>query len=198
MGEGKQAFLNVPFDPRFEPLFIAYIVGLTSLGFKPRCVLEVAPSITAWSRLDRIKSLIASCDVSIHDLSRVQLSTGPIRCPRFNMPFELGLAVALSKGNDLWRIFEAKHYRLQHSLSDLNGFDPYIHGGTPLGVLRELRSAFPSRAQQPDVAMLSRVYNRVRELGASLKRRDRAPSLFSAPLFRDIAAASADMAQRLL
>jgi hypothetical protein len=62
--------------------------------------------------------------------------------PRFNMPFELGLAVSWSntprQTNHTWFVFEARRHRIQKSLSDLNGTDVYIHDGTADGVLREL------------------------------------------------------------
>lgn len=50
-------------------------------------------------RLDRIFTLIQQCRYSVHDISRIQLDAGPPRAPRFNMPFELGLAVAWASLN---------------------------------------------------------------------------------------------------
>ena len=50
----------------------------------------------ARNRLERIFGLIASCGASIHDLSRVTLSAH-LNLPRFNMPFELGIAYSLSQ-----------------------------------------------------------------------------------------------------
>ena len=41
-----------------------------------------------------------------------------------------------------WFVFESESHRLLKSASDLNGTDAYIHGGTPEGILRELRNAF--------------------------------------------------------
>ncbi|MBI1963003.1 MAG: hypothetical protein HYS37_06510 [Candidatus Rokubacteria bacterium] len=89
----QNAFLNVPYDPRYEKLFVALIAGLCAFGLRPRATLEI-PSPTR--RLDRILELLAACRYSFHDLSRVQLSRG---APRFNMPFEVGLAVATAR----WR-----------------------------------------------------------------------------------------------
>lgn len=86
-GSDQGVFLNVPFDKEYSPLFIALIAGLTGLGRKPHCVLEV-PS-AGRNRLERIFSLMSSCGASIHDLSRVTPS-GDLHLPRFNMPFELG------------------------------------------------------------------------------------------------------------
>jgi hypothetical protein len=48
-------------------------------------------------RLDRILRLIRSCRYSFHDLSRVELDRNPPPTPRFNMPFELGLAIGLAR-----------------------------------------------------------------------------------------------------
>jgi hypothetical protein len=54
---------------------------------------------TGANRLDNILALIQSCRSSFHDLSRVELNPGRLAAPRFNMPFELGLAVAQSRHN---------------------------------------------------------------------------------------------------
>jgi hypothetical protein len=89
----RDVFINVPFDSRYEPLYLALITGLVGLGLKSRCVVELSHER---HRLERILDLIAACPFSIHDLSRVQLAATMrgFRVPRFNMPFELGLAVA--------------------------------------------------------------------------------------------------------
>ena len=83
----RGVFLNVPFDIGYERLFVALISALVSLGRVPRCVLEIPEQ--GIGRLSRIFRLVRTCPVSVHDLSRVGQ---PVR---FNMPFELGLAVAL-------------------------------------------------------------------------------------------------------
>src|SRR6185295_10176914 len=115
----KSVFLNVPFDEEYSPLFLALIAGLAALGRTPRCVLEVPSG--GRNRLERIFGLIASCGASIHDLSRVTLSDH-LNVPRFNMPFELGIAYSLSqlKPHSFF-VFEEKAFRLQASLSDLSG-----------------------------------------------------------------------------
>ncbi len=137
--ENTDVFINCPFDGQYEPLFLALIAGLSGLGLTPRCVLGIPSG--ARDRLDRIFRLICQCGSSVHDLSCMGGRRG---LPRFNMPFELGLAVAMSLSDTghRWFLFEARPYRLQRTLSDVNGFDRYIHGGTPRGVLRELANAF--------------------------------------------------------
>src|SRR5512142_3400843 len=87
-------FLNIPYDAAFENLLLAYIAAISAFGFTPRATLEIP---FKQRRLDRILKLIRASDYSIHDLSRVQLDKQRPRTPRFNMPFELGLTVALER-----------------------------------------------------------------------------------------------------
>jgi len=86
-------FINVPFDDEYEPLFLALIAGLVGLGFTPRSVLQIPPN---QRRLERILTQIKRCAFSVHDLSRVEPSGVRDPVPRFNMPFELGLACGLA------------------------------------------------------------------------------------------------------
>ena len=91
--ERYSVFLNIPYDSAFENLYLAYIAGLSAFGLIPRATLEIP---TSQRRLERILKLLQQCAYSIHDLSRVQLDAKAPRVPRFNMPFELGLAVVIS------------------------------------------------------------------------------------------------------
>lgn len=137
-------FLNIPYDGRFSRLYLSYIAGLIELGLTPKATLGI-PGGTA--RLDRIFELIKTCRYSVHDLSRVQLDSAPPPTPRFNMPFELGLAIGWAKLNTqrhTWFVYETQNRRAQKSISDLNGTDCNIHKGTPEGVMRELCNAFCS------------------------------------------------------
>src|SRR5206468_9628262 len=87
-------FLNVSFAASHEYLYVALISGLAALHLTPRCVLEIPPQ---QSRLQRLFDLIRDCAYSLHDLSYIKLSTGRgDRVPRFNMAFELGIAVAVA------------------------------------------------------------------------------------------------------
>lgn len=140
--DSKGVFLNIPYDDEFRSLYLAYIVGLCSLGFVPHITSEIPGGAR---RLDRIFTLIQGCRYSVHDLSRVELSAPPSGTPRFNMPLELGIAVAWTQLNPKlhsYFVFESELYRIQRSTSDLNGTDACIHHGTAEGVLSELRSAF--------------------------------------------------------
>lgn len=181
-GRANNVFINVPFDERYEPLLLALIAGLCGLGRIPRCVLEMSAHRV---RLDRIIDLIRECPASIHDLSRVELDTIPPRCPRFNMPFELGLAVAVAhlERKHTWFMFESKRHRLQKSLSDVNGHDPFVHGGTELGVLRAIRNMFRWSSARPDVRDLANLLGDLQKQATLLKRRNAHPSLFEPAAF---------------
>lgn len=145
----RDVFCNFPFDTRYERLYLALIASVVCTGQTPRTVLEIPPSA---GRLDRLLDLISACPFSLHDLSRVQLSTGPTRVPRFNMPFELGIAVGLAQRpprRHQFRLLEERAFRLQHSLSDLNGYDPYIHHGMPAGMYDAVCDVFTDFRPSP-------------------------------------------------
>jgi hypothetical protein len=143
--------------------------------------------------------LIQGCRYSIHDLSRVELSRGEPRTPRFNMPFELGLTVAWSKQyphRHTWFVCESRAYRLQRSLSDLGGTDPNIHGGTIEGVMRELCNAFVRPAQQmPTIPQMMRTYRVISKAAAPIQRNAGAVSLFESRVFSDLLFAATAIAQ---
>jgi hypothetical protein len=167
----SDVFINVPFDPQHEKLFLALLAGLVGLGLHPRSVLEVPPSR---DRLRRLYDLVRSCPFSIHDLSRVQLQRAPFRVPRFNMPFELGLSAAIALQKDAthqWRVVERVRYRLQQSLSDISGYDHSIHAGTIEGTMDVLLDIFGSsnRLLLSEVDGLLWVYRRVREFRATIR-----------------------------
>ena len=107
-------FINVPFDERYEPLFLALVAGFVGLRLTPRSILEIP---TTKDRLRRLWRLIQQCHFSIHDLSRTQLSRNGFRVPRFNMPSEAGLAIAFGLGSrHQSRVFEETPYRIQHTM----------------------------------------------------------------------------------
>lgn len=177
-------FINVPFDTPYERPFIAIIAGLVALGFIPHSALEV-PSTR--DRLHNIFNLLGSCEFSIHDLSRVQLSAKGFRCPRFNMPFEAGLALALNftGAKHGCAFFEVKKFRLQQSLSDLNAYDPYIHGSRVNGVLTALLDLFQSSVGLVNAESLLTLYREVSRDVALIKRWN-GNDLFRASSFRQL------------
>lgn len=189
----RDVFLNVPFDKKYEPIFLALIGGLVALGRKPRCVLEIPDSGTG--RLTRILKLIASCRTSIHDLSRVT-GSGNARLPRFNMPFELGLACCLSalERHDFF-LFEARSYRLQKTLSDVNGIDPQIHEGKQEGAITCLFNCFGTTGAMPSLQEVLRLVHRLSRVARELKRKQGAITIFQPHLFRQLVEAATELAQ---
>ena len=83
-------------------------------------------------------------------------------------------------------VFEAKRHRLTKSLSDLDGTDPYIHEGSPEGVLRELSNALYRADNTPQFTDLRDIYKDLKTAAAKLKREIPAGSLFAARHFRDL------------
>ena len=184
------AFLNLPYDAKHEELFLAFLAGLSGFALIPHTTLEIPGS---QRRLDRIVHLLRRCRYSFHDLSRVELDPTPPATPRFNMPFELGLAVALEKtrrSRHEGLVFETRPHRVWKSLSDLAGTDEYVHGGTPRGVLQALSNALVRRRHQPTVAELEEIYRDVSEYASEVKRRLSTKSLFEARVFRELVAAA--------
>jgi hypothetical protein len=188
--EGKAVFLNLPYDPQFESLCLAYICGVACFGLVPRATLEIPGD----RRLDRIVDLIQHCPFSLHDLSRVQLDRNKPTTPRFNMPFELGLVVAMTKLVDrrhAWYAFEAIPRRAEKSLSDLAGTDIYLHGGTVRGVLRQVSNAFIRQRRQPAVDEMASVYRYIRRELRTILKTSGARSIFDgARPFRDVCMAA--------
>ena len=162
----ESVFLNIPYDPQFTRLYLAYIAALSAMGFIPIATLGIPGN----RRLDRITDLIEACRYSVHDLSRVQLDRAAPQTPRFNMPFELGLAVAWARehSDHKWFVFESTRRRINKSLSDLDGTDAYIHDGTVRGVMREICNAFVSLQSQPTVPEMMKIYRELRRINGEL------------------------------
>jgi hypothetical protein len=184
----RNVFLNVPFDSSYERQFVALVAAIVAIGRTPRCVLEL-PEVGR-GRLSRLLQLLGQCGVSVHDLSRVGM---PVR---FNMPFELGLACALSelKGRHLYVLLERQRYRLDRTLSDLRGRDPYIHrGGVRLTIISVLE-VLQSPTQNTDPGDVFRLYSNLWRTANELKRRYRGDSIFTRSLFQRVVAAASTLA----
>lgn len=144
--------------------------------------------------------LIESCRYAIHDMSWVVLDATPPPTPRFNMPFELGLSVLhgmRSPQSHTWFVFESMPYRIQKSLSDLNGTDPYLHDDTIEGVFRELAKAFVRAGQQPSVKQMRSLYDKLTPVMPRILTDAAAVDPFNAHAFRDIVVFTTALAQSL-
>lgn len=140
-------------------------------------------------RLDRIINLIEESDFSIHDLSRIETTSG---IPRFNMPLELGLALYrshITKGRHRIFVFEKEPYRVQQSTSDVSGIDAQIHNGKPKGVMAGLRNIF-CQADETTVPEMLESYRAVKLKLPELRRNAGGKSLFEASVFQDLIVAA--------
>lgn len=186
-------FLNVPFDDHYEPLFIALIAALTSIGRKPWCVLELPER--GQGRLIRILDHIKACQVSLHDLSRV---SSP---PRFNMPFELGLAYAQKRYLRSARkhsivLLESVRHRLTRTLSDMAGFDPAIHSNSPRRAISCVLDSLGTGATDPAVPDVYRMWKQLMKAARQLKTTAGQDDIYSRSLFRKLVAASTELSVR--
>ena len=186
-------FLNVPFDHRYEPLFIALIAALTAIGRKPRCVLELPER--GQGRLNRILEHLEGCQVSVHDLSR---GGSP---PRYNMPFELGLAYAQKRYRQSSRkhsiiLLESVRHRLSTTLSDMAGYDPAIHSNKPRRVISRVLDVLGTGISDPSVNDVYRMWKRLMKAARQLKASVDQDDVYSRSLFRRLVAASAELSAR--
>ena len=134
----RNVFINCPFDADYRPLFEALIFTIVASGYTARCALEDDDAGNI--RFEKLRRLIRESSWSIHDLSRTELGANAL--PRFNMPFELGLAMGAKYfGSKKQRrnkalVLVRERHTLPAYLSDLGGNDPADHGGDPTTAMR--------------------------------------------------------------
>jgi hypothetical protein len=127
-------FVNCPFDRGYKPLLDAILFAIHDCGFIARTALEVTGS--AETRLDKISRIIRESRWSLHDISRVEV-THDSPLPRFNMPFECGLALGLQRFGTVrdrrrdFLLLAAERHQDKHTLSDLSGQDAAYHEKDP-------------------------------------------------------------------
>jgi len=109
------------------------------------------------------------------------------------MPFEAGLAVAIarSRPDHQWFLLEARAHRMQKSLSDLSGTDPYIHRNSPRQVLVALTDALVRVSRQPT----DEIFQLLRTEAVEIRRSY--GTLFGARAFRDLVVVAVDFATRI-
>jgi hypothetical protein len=107
------------------------------------------------------------------------------------MPFELGVAVTWSvlqpKFHE-WFVFEEQPHRLQRSLSDVSGTDPYIHHSDPEQILVQTCNVFVRTAARPSVEELGVVLAAVRRAAHELRAQHH--DLFGARAFDELVLAA--------
>jgi hypothetical protein len=88
--------------------------------------------------------MISQCDLSIHDISRVELDSRS-KLPRFNMPLERGADLGLRlegparQGRRKALILDAEAHRYDMTLSDTSGMDIEPHANSVSEVVRHYR-----------------------------------------------------------
>jgi hypothetical protein len=111
-------------------------------GHVPRCALDLNDGGVV--RFTEIVRMVASCEFSIHDISRVELDARS-GLPRFNMPLELGADLGLRlEGPARQRrrrilILDAEPHRYDVTLSDISGMDIVAHANQVALVIRHVR-----------------------------------------------------------
>lgn len=185
----QAVFLNIPYDSAYEPIFIGLVAALLALGRKPRCTLELKDR--GQGRPRRIFQLLETASVSFHDLSRVQPP------PRFNMPFELGLAFALKKyrGRHQWYIFEDRIGRLDRMLSDLKGTEQHFHHGRPRPAISCVLDVLGTPHKDPDPRRVARLATDLSAVAKDLKKRYGRRDIFYPAPFRQFMAAGIERAR---
>lgn len=144
----KSVFINCPFDKDYAPLFDGIVFATVCCGFLPRSALESGS--VADSRMERIARAIFSSKYSIHDLSRCR-GEGNEQLARFNMPLELGIAMArrYSKkgktGGHDWLVLVPEGHQYVKFVSDLAGFDPAQHDGKIQSVVLKVMTWLATR-----------------------------------------------------
>jgi hypothetical protein len=153
-------FLNCPYDSEYQPLFDAAVLATICCGFTPRSALE--SGTVAEPRMNRITRSIFESKYSIHDLSRCK-GEGNANLARFNMPLELGMAMALRSmarravDRHDWLVVVPAGHGYGRFISDLAGFDPLICDGTERSLVVGIMGWLATRADAAATLVPQRV-----------------------------------------
>jgi hypothetical protein len=94
-------------------------------------------------------------------------------------------------------VCESVRRRIKKSLSDLDGTDAYIHGGTVKGVFREIGNAFVGSRRQPSVKEMMQIYRVLRAQFGSILQRAGARDAFNARVFKELCVLASTAADKL-
>lgn len=187
----EQIFLNVPYDRSYEGLLVSLVATVVAHGAIPRMTLEIPDQ--GRGRMPKLYQLLSSCDSSFHDLSRVGT---PVR---FNMPFELGLAVALqiqSKDHKL-HVLEKEPFRVQRTLSDINHIDALIHHNSPRSMIAVVSGVLSRTTNVPTLLEIQTLQKLLMAGVVRLKSDNLTKSLFTVHAFKDLVALAIFEAQKM-
>ncbi len=150
MMDTKNVFINCPFDNEFYPLLKGIFFVLIYLDFKPK-IAETSDS--GQVRILKIKDLMLSSPLSIHDLSRIDpLDTDA--AARLNMAFEMGIDFGLKYSGiaeleaKRFLILEKEDHRYKTFLSDISGNDIKSHRNDPELVIKSIRDWIKAQGKE--------------------------------------------------
>jgi hypothetical protein len=126
--------------------------------------------------LTRITRALFGCRYSIHDLSRSQ-GEGSENLARFNLPLELGMAMArrfMNEEEHDWLVLVPEGHAYLRFISDLAAYDPSTHDGSIKSVvlpvmtwLATRKDAVPPTTPKEVLAKLPSFQARKQELEAT-------------------------------
>jgi hypothetical protein len=158
----KAVFINCPYDTEFAETFDAIVFAIVCCGFTPRSALE--SGTVSESRMRRIVDAIFSSKYSIHDLSRCR-GEGSEMLARFNMPLELGIAMARrfrksrpDQRHD-WLVLVPDGHGYLKFVSDLAGFDPVRYDGKTESVVPKVMTWLATRMDAVEMPTPQAVLN---------------------------------------
>lgn len=143
----KSVFINCPFDSEYAALFDAIVFTTVCCGFMPRSALE--SGTVSEPRVARIVRALVGSKYSIHDLSRCT-GEGAENIARFNMPLELGMAMArkfIDPGSEHdWLVLVPTGHAYARFVSDLIAYDPVAHDQSVAGIVVAVMPWLATRA----------------------------------------------------
>jgi hypothetical protein len=145
----KSVFINCPYDEDFQPLFDSIVFATVACGFTPRSAIDTGG--VSDSRIERIRKAMFDSRYSIHDLSRCR-GEGTSSLARFNMPLELGFAMArrfLDEDSHDWLVLVPNEHEYLKFISDLGAFDPKRHNGTTESIVPPVVNWLKTRPNAP-------------------------------------------------
>ena len=130
-----------------------------------------------------------------------------MRCvdPRFEprrhtRPIQHALRAGLSlrpdrfKGRHLYVLFDAVPYRLDKTLSDIKGRDPYVHGHGARATVRAVLEVLQSPGEPTDPVDVYRLHSQLVRVKVELKRRHDSSTIFTRAMFERVVALAVRLA----
>lgn len=164
----QNVFINCPFDRSYKRIFNAVVFAVFDCGFVARSALEITN--TSEIRVTKIARIIDECRFGYHDISRTGLGRTN-QLPRFNMPFELGLFLGMSRTTDKnCLVVDRDQYRYQQFLSDIAGQDIAAHNNDPKTAITVVRNWLRSSQREGAVPGGAHIWKRYRSFKGKLPK----------------------------